>query len=175
MNAQKLSWLLTRYDAEFYTAMESSFRSHGYPNEADKIFIDGKRAERRENCKSFFHQCQRGAWALSMFEDMLAGYGKSLQNLLYWSLGFLLLGTFVFRSEKGMRTKNAKDAEDYEGKYHAFWYSLDLFLPIIKLGEADVWTPKYYRRWANLYRKVHIIIGSLFVPIGLEAWTGIIK
>jgi hypothetical protein len=60
-------------------------------------------------------------------------------------------------------------------KVPALWYNLDLFLPIIKLGEADVWTPKDDRRWANLYRKVHIIIGSLFVPIGLAAWTGIIK
>ena len=34
------------------------------------------------------------------------------------------------------------------GRYHAFWYSLDLFLPIIKLGEAEMWTPKDNRRWA---------------------------
>lgn len=60
-------------------------------------------------------------------------------------------------------------APHHAGRYNAFWYSLDLFLPIIKLGEADVWTPKDNRRWANLYRKVHIIIGSLFVPIGLAA------
>lgn len=175
VNLEKLQFMLSPYDAEFYTAVESSFRTHGYPDEADEIFIAKKRAERRENCKSVLHECQRAAWALSIFEDALAGYGKSLQNLLYWSLGFLILGMFVFRSEKGMRTKDPKDAENYEGKYHAFWYSLDLFLPIIKLGEADVWTPKNYRRWANLYRKVHIIIGSLFVPIGLAAWTGIIK
>ncbi len=110
-----------------------------------------------------------------MFKDMLAGYGKSLKNLLYWSLGFLLVGTLVFRSEKGMRLKDEKDAPHHAGRYHAFWYSLDLFLPIIKLGEADVWTPKDNRRWALFYRRVHIIIGSLFVPIGLAAWTGIIK
>jgi hypothetical protein len=155
--------------------LETSLRTHGYPDEADNIFIAKKRAERRENCKSFLHQCRRGAWALSLFEDLLAGYGKSLQNLLYWSLGFLVIGMIVFRSEKGMRTKDEKNAENYDGKYNPFWYSLDLFLPVIKLGEADVWTPKHYRRWANLYRKVHIIIGSLFVPIGLAAWTGIIK
>jgi hypothetical protein len=47
--------------------------------------------------------------------------------------------------------------------------------PIIKLAVADVWTPKDNRHWAQLYRKVHIIVGSLFVPIGLAAWTGIIK
>lgn len=167
--------LLLPLDAELYTALESSFRTHGYPDEADKIFIARKRAARREQCTSFPNKCHPGAWAWSMFQDMLAGYGKSLQNLLYWSLGFLLIGIFVFRREKGMRIKDEKDAPHYAGRYNAFWYSLDLFLPIIKLGEADVWTPKDDRRWANLYRRVHIIIGSLFVPIGLAAWTGIIK
>ncbi len=175
MNVEKLQFLLSPYDAELYTTVEGLFRTHGYPDEADKIFIAKKRAERRKDCQSFLHQCGRGAWAWSMFQDMLLGYGKSLQNLLYWSLGFLLIGIFVFRREKGMRLKDEKDAPHYAGRYNAFWYSLDLFLPIIKLGEADVWTPKDDRRWANLYRKVHIIIGSLFVPIGLAALTGIIK
>lgn len=174
-NALQLRFLLSSYDTEFYTNLEATLRTHGYPDEADSIFIAKKRAERRENCKDFLGQCHRGAWAWSIFQDMLAGYGKRLQNLLYWSLGFLLIGTFVFRSEKGMRTKDRKDARHYYGRYQAFWYSLDLFLPIIKLGEADIWTPKDDRRWANLYRRVHIIIGSLFVPIGLAAWTGIIK
>ena len=174
-SAEKLQLLLKPYDPEFYAALETSFRTQGYAGEADKIFIAGKREERREKCPSVLRDCQRSAWALSLFEDLLAGYGKSLKNLLYWSVGFLFIGTFVFRSEKGMRTKNPNDAENYEGKYNAFWYSLDLFLPIIKLGEADVWTPKHYRRWANFYRKVHVIIGSLFVPIGLAALTGIIK
>jgi hypothetical protein len=175
MDADKLQFLLSPYDAEFYTALETSFRTHGYTDEADKIFIAKKRAERREKCGPAVRRCDLDAWAWSMFQDLLAGYGKSLQNLLYWSLGFLIIGMFVFRREKGMRIKDEKDAPHYAGRYNAFWYSLDLFLPIIKLGEADVWTPRDDRRWANLYRKVHIIIGSLFVPIGLAAWTGIIK
>jgi len=175
MDYEKLRFLLSPYDPQFYTDVETSLRTHGYPDEADKIFIAKKRAERRKDCQSFLHQCGRGAWALSMFQDMLLGYGKSLQNLLYWSLGFLIIGTFVFRSEKGMRTKDWKEAPHYAGKYRAFWYSLDLFLPVIKLGEADIWTPKDNRRWAIFYKRVHIIIGSLFVPIGLAALTGIIK
>jgi hypothetical protein len=174
-NAEQLQFLLYRYNAGFYADVETSLRTHGYPDEADKIFVAKKRAERTEKCKDFLHQCNRGAWAASMFQDMLVGYGKRLQNLLYWSLGFLIIGTFVFRSEKGMRTKDWKDAPYYSGKYQAFWYSLDLFLPIIKLGEAETWTPRDNRRWALLYKKVHIILGSLFVPIGLAAWTGIIR
>lgn len=175
VNADAPQFLRSLYNGEFYTALETSWRTHGYHDEADKIFIAKKRAERRESCKDFFRQCNRSGWAWSVFQDGLAGYGKSLQNLLGWSLGFLVIGTLIFRKEKGMRIKDPKDAPHYAGRYHAFWYSLDLFLPIIKLGEADVWTPKDDRRWANLYRRLHIIIGSLFVPIGLAAWTGIIK
>lgn len=175
MNAEQLTFLLTPYDAELYTTVEGLFRAHGYADEADKIYVAKKRAERNETCPSFLHQCHLGPWGLSMFQDVLAGYGKNFKNLLYWSLGFLLLGAIVFRSEKGMRLKDEKDAPHRAGRYQAIWYSLDLFLPIIKLGEADAWTPKDNRRWARLYRKVHIIVGSLFVPIGLAAWTGIIK
>jgi hypothetical protein len=175
VNKDDLKFLLSPYNAEFYTELEASWRTHGYPDEADNIYIAKKRAERRENCKSFWHQCNTKAWAGSMFLDLLAGYGKSLQNLLYWSLVFLFLGMFVFRSERGMRTKDWNKAPQYAGKYNALWYSLDLFLPIIKLGESDVWTPRDNRSWANLYKKIHTIIGSLFVPIGLAALTGIIK
>jgi len=174
VNAGELEFLLSHYNAEFYTELEASWRTHGYSDEADTIFIAKKRAERRENCKSFLHQCDRGAWAFSLFQDALAGYGKHLENLLYWSLGFLIIGTMVFWKKDGMRLKDEKAAAQ-SPTYQAFWYSLDLFLPIIKLGESEVWIPKHNRRWANLYRKVHIIIGSLFVPIGLAAWTGIIK
>jgi hypothetical protein len=175
VNADSVKFLFSHYNPEFYTNLEASWRTHGYSGEADKIYVAKRRAERRENCKSFLHQCGQESWAWSMFQDALSGYGRHLENLLYWSLGFLLVGAFVFRTERGMRIKDEKDAPHYVGRYNAVWYSLDLFLPIIKLGEADVWTPKDNRRWANLYRRVHIIIGSLFVPIGLAAWTGIIK
>jgi hypothetical protein len=176
MNAKGLGWILSTYDAEFYRAVETSLRTHGYGAEADEVFVQGKRAERQQKCPSLWRQCQNpGAFFWGLFVDALAGYGKRLQHLLYWSLLFLLIGTIVFWSEKGMRTKDWKDAPQYAGKYNPFWYSLDLFLPIIRLGEADLWTPKDNRRWANLYKKVHIIVGSLFVPIGLAAWTGIIK
>jgi hypothetical protein len=176
VNWEKLQLIFSHYDPELYTGLENSFRTHGYAAEADNVFIARKQDERRQTCQDFLRNCDsRGAFAWSLFQEKLMGYGKKLQYLLGWSLVFLVLGTFVFRKERGMRTKQEKDAEGHKGRYNAFWYSLDLFLPIIKLGEADVWTPKDYRRWANLYRKVHIIIGSLFVPIGLAAWTGIIK
>lgn len=163
------------YNPEFYTNLETLFRSHGYAGQADKVFIEKQRHDRREICKDFFRNCERRSWAWSLFQDLLAGYGRSLENLLYWSIGFVFIGWVVFGREAGMKTKKAEDKAQYAGKYKGLWYSLDLFLPVIDLGDAELWTPRDDRRWALLYKRVHAIVGHLFIPIGLAALTGIIK
>jgi len=182
----------SEYDSEFYTSLETLFRSHGRTNEADRIFMEMQKHNRRENCRSLLHQCGgltgRVRWIGSLLEDYLTGYGRRLENLLLWSIGFVLLGTLVFRrSAMKPQDEPAYQPEHLTGLRFwrprrwlnglagGFWYSLDLFLPIIELGERDKWTPKDNRRWALRYRRVHAIIGHLFVPIGLAAWTGIIK
>src|SRR5256885_7166534 len=47
---EKLKFLLSNYDAEFSTNLENWYRAHGYADQADNIFIAGKRAERRQKC-----------------------------------------------------------------------------------------------------------------------------
>ena len=218
------------YDPEFYTNLETLFRSHGHTSEADRVFIDKQRRDRSGICLSILHNCQRGRWAFSLLEDWLTGYGRSLENLLLWSVGFVLFGTVVFR-RTAMKRLDGDDGDDVghhaspqhwivrrwlkglyrrffgrlifsrtgmkrlegdevgrqtnlrywrirrwlKGLYGGFWYSLDLFLPIIELGEREKWNPKDDRPLAIFYKRVHAMIGHLFVPIGLAAWTGIIK
>lgn len=72
-----------------------------------------------------------------------------------------------------MERKKPDDKAEYVKRYCPFLYTLDLFLPIIGFGYTDLWTPR--RRWARIYKPVHVVVGHLFVPIGLAAWTGIIK
>jgi hypothetical protein len=221
----------SEYDPEFYTNLETLFRSHGHTSEADRVFIEKQRHDRSGICPSILHQCQKGRWAFSLLEDWLTGYGRSLENLLLWSVGFVLFGTLVFRRtamkrldgherdvgqytslrrrvrrwlkslyrgffgtlifwRTAVKTLEGQDGDDVgqhtnlrywrirrwlKGLLGGFWYSLDLFLPIIELGEREKWEPNDNRRWAISYKRVHAIIGHLFVPIGLAAWTGIIK
>lgn len=157
------------YDAEFYSSLESLFRKHGYFDQADAVFIAKRRREREQSSEKWL------AWSGNLFQDWFIGYGRHLERLLLWSAVFVLIGILVFRREDDMRTKKPEDADRYEGKYSAFWYSLDLFLPVMHLGDADIWTPKDERRKALLYKRFHVIVGGLFIPIGLAAWTGIIK
>jgi len=177
------------YDPEFYTNLETLYRSHGHTNQADQVFIEKQRHDRSALCSNLFRDCQRGKWTFSLLEDWLTGYGRSLQNLLLWSIGFVVFGSWAFR-RSGMKRSGGNEEDDpgkpyklrhwrlrrwLNGLYGGFWYSLDLFLPIIELGEREKWEPRDNRRWAVFYKRVHAIIGHLFVPIGLAAWTGIIK
>ena len=167
---EKLESLASRsdYNAEFYSNLELLFRRHGYSDQADAVFIAQRRRAR--------HELLNGVeWSWNFLQDLLIGYGRHLERLLLWSTVFIFIGFVVFRREADMKTKRRDDADMQKNKYSAFWYSLDLFLPVMHLGDADIWTPKDERRMALLYKRFHIIIGALFVPIGLAAWTGIIK
>lgn len=167
---EKLQSLAMRstYNAEFYSNLESLFRKHGYFDQADAVYIAQRERQRRELLSGF-------AWLVNLLQDWFIGYGRHLERLLLWSTVFIFTGLVVFRREADMKTKKPEDAERYKNKYSAFWYSLDLFLPVMHLGDADIWTPRDERHKALLYKRFHIIIGALFVPIGFAAWTGIIK
>jgi hypothetical protein len=154
------------YSAQFYASLEAQFRKHGRPDQADDVYIAGMEKERKS--LGWFRKGE------SYFLDVFFGYGRHLERLLlWWSPLFLFAGCIVFLRESNMETKKPEDAEHYAGKYKGIWYTIDLFLPIIRLGEADIWTPK--QRWRIWWKYGHTIVGNLFVPIGLAAWTGIIK
>jgi hypothetical protein len=62
-----------------------------------------------------------------------------------------------------------------EPKYNPLWYSIALFLPIVELEDVKIWTPNPKCTWRRLYMRLHVILGYLLIPIGLAAWTGLIK
>lgn len=156
------------YNAQFYATLESQFRRHGRMREADDVYIEGKKKER---------QSLSGlAWAWSCFEDGFIGYGRRFQRMLFvWSpLILLFFGFLPFGWVSRMETKKPEDAVRYRNKYSGILYSLDLFIPIVGLGYADVWTPKTPWR-LYFFKPILTISGHLLVPIGLAAWTGIIR
>lgn len=172
-------------DVQFYSSLEAMLTLHGYPDQAKQAFFAQKEQERADMLRRSRWEGNKMSWAsarlswvVDIFEEYLAGYGRSLQFLLMWSVVFFLPGYFTFRKRTGMKLRKPEEDlldEKDRPKYRPFWYCLDLFLPIVKLGDADTWIPKDDRRWALHYRRVHILIGNLLVPVGLAAWTGIIK
>jgi hypothetical protein len=159
------------YHPDTYASMESLHRREGNTDEGNRAYILGRQRERRGRFR------ESPLWySWNLVEDKVAGYGRDLKRALYLSALFIIFGAAVFWRESGMDIQ--KDFEDRlcrRRKYHAIWYSLALFLPIISLEDAKIWTPKVHRRFARIYMRLHIILGYLLIPIGLAAWTGIIK
>lgn len=172
-----------KYKPEFYSDLEAQFLRHGYPEEATAVYIAGQRRFRAE-LWSGFKSAKNPAvklflllrWSVNLLLDITLGFGRHLGRALIVGVVILLLSWFfVFRKEEWMESKKPDDAARLKGTYRGFWYSVDLFLPFIHLGDADAWTPKKEYRFARQYRRVYVVLGTVLVPIGLAAVTGIIK
>jgi len=87
----------------------------------------------------------------------------------------VILGGYVFRKIEYMKLI---DDSITDKSYNNWWYSFDLFIPFVDLKIAHFWTPKEDGRAAKLrshYRRLHIFLGWILIPIGLLALFGIIK
>ena len=120
-----------KYDAGAYNALEAFFRAQGYSDLADQVFFAQKRREREEFPGLF-------RWAWSWFLNLFVRYGRRPQFAFCWSGLVVLLGCFVFR-KKGMEPRKPDTKPSH---YHNLWYSLDVFVPVIKLQIQDDWVPQ---------------------------------
>jgi hypothetical protein len=59
--------------------------------------------------------------------------------------------------------------------YNSFWFSLDLFLPVLGLWVKEKWEPKPEKKWLWAYACAHKVVGWILVPVGLAAFAGIVK
>lgn len=153
------------YSPSAYTLLEKYFYDIGYKSIADEVFIKNKRRERSERLSAM-------NWAGSFFLDVLVRHGRRPSLALFWSLLFVIVGIFTFRNPQDMELQNEKLPKR---TYSSFWYSLDLFVPLVDLYSANVWFPKKECNYLVIYTRVHRILGWILVPIGLIALTGIIK
>jgi hypothetical protein len=173
-----------------YLELESTLRAHGRPDNADDVYIAMRTRRRKE--MSIFDPAWPGDWLIYK----LVGYGRKPWRAIGWSLLFILAGTFTFRrkfmvpvkdqdSTENMSTGNETNGSIWnkrrqtalrsEANFNPFWYSVDLFAPVIDLGSAKEWTPKTHERWVWRYFYFHRLAGWVLIPIILAAITGIIK
>jgi len=160
----------SEYKPDVYSTLESFYQRTGDVYAARDVYVAWKNRERDAAFSKF---PLRGIWMWVQY--VTTGYGKFLVRALLWGLLFILVGCVFFWKESGMETQDARDADKYQGRYHPVWYSLATFLPIVHLPDASTWTPRQDRKLARFYLRLHIIFGYLLIPIGLAAWTGIIK
>jgi hypothetical protein len=151
-----------------YEQMAAVFRNMGYEEEGVKVSVSGKRAEGEEVIRSDRRTIRDAAkdrnifllietGARFVFYDLLwfrgfgwlIGYGYRPWNALFVSIGFVIVGTLVFRLAERERIlkKSLKDRppqrrdrwRKVDRNFSAFIYSLETFIPLVKLGVADTW------------------------------------
>jgi hypothetical protein len=139
----------------------------------------------------------------------LIGYGYKTWEALFWSFGVILFGSFVFstayRNPKYLRwfygskrlityTRGEHDIskkKDKLVKFNAFVYSLETFVPFLKLEMGSHWRPNGNRGrklfklrgkvWLTAggalrgYYWIHIIIGWVLTTLLVGALTGLLK
>ena len=152
------------YSADIYTSLDDYYRRLGYPRQANMFFRAQKQREREEVLTGF-------AWAWSFFLDWFVGYGRSPQRAIFWSVAIVGIGCLVFRPERMEPQKSEYSAR----KYSAFWYSVDVYLPVIKLHDAEIWKPKEEYVLAHVWRRIHTVLGWALIPIAIAAWTGMLS
>jgi uncharacterized protein YjbI with pentapeptide repeats len=134
-----------------------------------------------------------GRYTSDFILGWLTGYGVQTWRLFLVALVFVLAGFLFFLPKAALVEVEASGSSSPSGKLVAstgsggdqssyspgerIWdrttYSLDLFLPVVKLGVDERWEPNGFRPQA--YAFVHQFVGWLLVPLLLASLAGIIK
>jgi hypothetical protein len=130
----------------------------------------------------------------------LVGYGYRPWNAFLISIGFIVIGTPIFHLSERIEILTNRNGNQTERRrnrwvrvdrnFSAFIYSLETFLPLVKLGIADQWKidanagklikigtlsirkPGVFVLW---YYRLHIMAGWVFTSLWVAAFTGILK
>jgi hypothetical protein len=169
-----------KYSSQFYSSLESYFRSKGLEKWADETYIAQRRRQRFDTMTVLSFP-----WLWDQAQDILVGYGRRTHKILLPCVGVLLISTMIFRQKAfilgGRTLLKARSLVKYIGpqenviKFNAFWFSLSHFLPIIKFPDENYWVPisNKYLLWISL--RLIRLLGWFLVPFAVASWTGIIK
>jgi hypothetical protein len=153
------------YNPGAYQVLETALRKEGYAELADSVF--NRMNEEAVHAVGLGRQSR----AKNLLLHYLIGYGRQPQYAFYWWIPVILLGWAVFARKSDVQARDPKDANR---PYDAFWYSVDLFLPLTRLDAADVWMPRQDSWPRRYYARIHAALGWILVPIALAAVTGLI-
>jgi hypothetical protein len=158
----------SQYSASAYDALEKLLAGRG-DSQADEVFLAGREARRESEIRTMPIR-GRFAWALDLFQEYVLGYGRFARWPIIWSFVVIAVGFVFFWSERKMERKPDADSE-----YSRFWYSFELFVPVIDVGIASEWHPKPEHKVVANYARLHKLAGWILVPVILAALTGFAK
>jgi hypothetical protein len=160
------------------------FRRAGQEAEAIKVQI--AKNEDRSSLKLSF-----GEWWWYRVFGKVIGYGYRPGHAFWISVGFVIVGFFLFRFgyKAKLMTHTSEKTTGGDWRFNALFYSLETFVPLINLHFAEYWLPdaNLGRKFSlpklrlttgsllRVYRWIHIIAGWILTTLWVGALTGLIK
>ena len=138
------------YSADPYLRLEAFLKTRGYDQQADDVLVTRKRRER----ESLRPSSLKYWWSLT--QDWLVQYGSRPFRPLLICLVLVLMGAMVFNNPVNMKPQEAKSADR---QFSPFWYSLDLFFPVIDLQVSNQWMPSQDWKFGRIYSQLQRVLG----------------
>ncbi|TDD68872.1 hypothetical protein [Actinomadura rubrisoli] len=152
---ERLAWLrrdTDGYAPQPYERLAQTYRTLGLDADGRSVLL--AKARDRRNTQGIPRK------VVGWLQDLLVGYGYRPFRAASWLIGLLAFGTIVFSLNK----PDVLD-EGHKPHFNAFFYTLDLLLPIGSLGQEVEFAPKGIYQWiANL-----IVAGGLLLGLTVAA------
>ncbi|WP_131736897.1 hypothetical protein [Actinomadura roseirufa] len=151
----RLAWLRRDNDGyapQPYERLAQTYRSLGLDADGRSILLAKARDRRRT--QGIPHK------VVGWFQDILVGYGYRPFRAASWLIGLLAFGTIVFSVHK----PEVLD-DGHRPHFNAFFYTLDLLLPIGSLGQEVEFAPKGIYQWIANF----IVAGGLVLGLTVAA------
>jgi hypothetical protein len=151
----QLQWLRLhsayQVEAQPYEQMAAVLRSMGLQEDAVKVMI-AKNQELGHHPRGI----EDYLW-YRLFGPFI-GFGYTPWNAFYVSIVVILIGYCLFKIGNRFQIVTPTKPDDYDRhqelypKFNAFMYSLETFIPLVRLGLGEYWTPN-----ANCGPELHIL------------------
>lgn len=153
---ERLDWL--RRDTDGYAPQPYERLAHAYRTlglDADGRSVLLAKARDRRQTQGLSRKIV--GWG----QDLLIGYGYRPFRAASWLVGLLAFGTIVFSLHKPAILNS-----DDHPHFNAFFYTLDLLLPIGDLGQERVFSPEGVYQWIANFLVISGFILGLTVAAG---------
>jgi hypothetical protein len=200
----QVEWLHRQPDqflAQPYERLAETLRSMGLEEEARKVMIEkNKDAGRHAIVQDWrARRYPKLLWDFFWYKvfGRLIGYGYRPWSALFLSFIIIAVGRFLFK--QGYNSKiliptednvSSKRLNETYPKFNALIYSLETFVPLVKLGIAEYWMPNAFGgpelrigKFAPLkvgsflrgYFWFHILAGWILTTLWVGGFTGLLK
>jgi hypothetical protein len=163
-----INWVLTNrsaYAVDVYSEFEAYLAREGHSELADDVFLEAKTQERQT------FPLYSGERCLNSFLYYSVGFGRRPLWAAGWSALIIFIGVIVF--VPCMQRKGHPRQRALYQIVGGFWYTIDLFLPVIDLQTYDLWEPKPGREKVLWLGYLYKILGFILIPVWAAALAGL--